>query len=413
MIAEILGLTRSDGEKIRKCYETYLEVFVSYYKTARAPQDPIKIEEGSESLEEYEWKLEEKVATEAIGKGKEKNEHFGIMLEEEGEYKQSETAQQEKESLTKCYKSTTMAIGLLFKACKYKISGLRHRNEILDRKKLSIEMDLPVRVSKCEYLYGADFILLSRRHSAADLLNLANSANIKVALYASVDRVLFAPSYSLMSTQNAMDDFKFWGWFDLSLPSLVEPTLKRCVLIHNIAKRHNVGTLARSATAFGVSELILVGRRDFNSFSSHGSTSHLPFRHFNSLSDARLFLKVVIYIHITESETDIDCDTFIPAIDVSQFQPWYSSFPVLERGIRHSSTKFECSGVGLWRNCCGLSVGQPVPRRLDSFIKLVEVPVQVGFQVQVFIACGVDKGQEVNPFRKPQPGMLRIMEQQF
>ncbi|GJV33444.1 ARID DNA-binding domain-containing protein [Tanacetum coccineum] len=57
MIAEILGLTRSDGEKIRKCYETYLEVFVSYYKTARAPQDPIKIEEGSESLEEYEWKL--------------------------------------------------------------------------------------------------------------------------------------------------------------------------------------------------------------------------------------------------------------------------------------------------------------------------------------------------------------------
>ncbi|GJR32363.1 putative TrmH family tRNA/rRNA methyltransferase [Tanacetum coccineum] len=67
---------------------------------------------------------------------------------------------------------------------------------------------------------------------------------------------------------------------------------KSYVLIHNIAKRHNVGTLARSATAFGVSELILVGRRDFNSFGSHGSTSHLPFRHFYSLSDARLFLKV-------------------------------------------------------------------------------------------------------------------------
>lgn len=63
------------------------------------------------------------------------------------------------------------------------------------------------------------------------------------------------------------------------------------VVIHNIAKRHNVGTLARSATAFGVSELILVGRRDFNSFGSHGSTSHLRFRHFYSLSDARIFLK--------------------------------------------------------------------------------------------------------------------------
>ncbi|KAK7387836.1 hypothetical protein VNO78_22631 [Psophocarpus tetragonolobus] len=63
------------------------------------------------------------------------------------------------------------------------------------------------------------------------------------------------------------------------------------VVVHNIAKRHNVGTLARSATAFGVSELILVGRRDFNCFGSHGSSSHLRFRHFHSLQDARNFLK--------------------------------------------------------------------------------------------------------------------------
>lgn len=67
-------------------------------------------------------------------------------------------------------------------------------------------------------------------------------------------------------------------------------------MVHNIAKRHNVGTLARSATAFGVSELILVGRRDFNCFGSHGSSSHLRFRHFHSLNDARNFLK------------DKDCD---------------------------------------------------------------------------------------------------------
>ncbi|XP_076927526.1 uncharacterized protein LOC143591100 [Bidens hawaiensis] len=73
--------------------------------------------------------------------------------------------------------------------------------------------------------------------------------------------------------------------------------LKSYVVIHNIAKRHNVGTLARSATAFGVCEVILVGRRDFNSFGSHGSTSHIRFRHFYSLSDARRFLK-----------EDRDCD---------------------------------------------------------------------------------------------------------
>ncbi|XP_008802305.1 uncharacterized protein LOC103716182 isoform X2 [Phoenix dactylifera] len=67
--------------------------------------------------------------------------------------------------------------------------------------------------------------------------------------------------------------------------------LESLVLVHNVAKRHNVGTLARSATAFGVSEIVLVGRRDFNAFGSHGSTSHLRFRHFFSLSQARLYLK--------------------------------------------------------------------------------------------------------------------------
>ncbi|KMS95008.1 hypothetical protein BVRB_013280 [Beta vulgaris subsp. vulgaris] len=70
-----------------------------------------------------------------------------------------------------------------------------------------------------------------------------------------------------------------------------EGLVESFVIVHNIAKRHNVGTLARSATAFGVSELILVGRRDFNSFGNHGSISHLHFRHFHSLIEARNFLK--------------------------------------------------------------------------------------------------------------------------
>ncbi|KAL8226690.1 hypothetical protein R6Q57_016522 [Mikania cordata] len=86
------------------------------------------------------------------------------------------------------------------------------------------------------------------------------------------------------------------------------------VVIHNIAKRHNVGTLARSATAFGVSELILVGRRDFNAFGSHGSTSHLRFRHFYSLSDARIFLKGkdcdICGVEITDNATAVSSHPF-------------------------------------------------------------------------------------------------------
>ncbi|CAL1397036.1 unnamed protein product [Linum trigynum] len=86
------------------------------------------------------------------------------------------------------------------------------------------------------------------------------------------------------------------------------------VVVHNIAKRHNVGTLARSATAFGVTELILVGRRDFNSFGSHGSTSHVRFRHFHSLLEARQFLKEkdcdICGVEITEGALPVNQHPF-------------------------------------------------------------------------------------------------------
>lgn len=65
------------------------------------------------------------------------------------------------------------------------------------------------------------------------------------------------------------------------------------LLVHNVAKRHNLGTLARSATAFGVTEIILVGRKDFNAFGSHGATVHLQFRHFHTLAEAVKYLKVI------------------------------------------------------------------------------------------------------------------------
>lgn len=45
-------------------------------------------------------------------------------------------------------------------------------------------------------------------------------------------------------------------------------------------------------------------------------------------------------IHITEIDADIECDTFIPAIDSSVFQPWYSSFPAIENKLRYSFTTY-------------------------------------------------------------------------
>ncbi|KAI8025481.1 hypothetical protein LOK49_LG02G03689 [Camellia lanceoleosa] len=45
-------------------------------------------------------------------------------------------------------------------------------------------------------------------------------------------------------------------------------------------------------------------------------------------------------IHITEIGTNIECDTFIPAVDMSVFLPWYSSFPLVENNIRYSFTTY-------------------------------------------------------------------------
>jgi len=65
-----------------------------------------------------------------------------------------------------------------------------------------------------------------------------------------------------------------------------------CYLIqHNIGKKHNIGTLARCATAFGVTSVLLVGSRQFNAFGAHGSAEHVDFKHFPTLQACRQWLK--------------------------------------------------------------------------------------------------------------------------
>ncbi|XP_014505864.1 bifunctional dihydrofolate reductase-thymidylate synthase [Vigna radiata var. radiata] len=44
--------------------------------------------------------------------------------------------------------------------------------------------------------------------------------------------------------------------------------------------------------------------------------------------------------HITEVEASIECDTFMPRVDTSLFQPWYSSFPLVEDNLRYSFTTY-------------------------------------------------------------------------
>lgn len=45
-------------------------------------------------------------------------------------------------------------------------------------------------------------------------------------------------------------------------------------------------------------------------------------------------------IHLTEIDTSIECDTFIPEIDTRVYQPWCSSVPITENGLRFCFTSF-------------------------------------------------------------------------
>ncbi|KAL6566373.1 hypothetical protein OROGR_001988 [Orobanche gracilis] len=64
------------------------------------------------------------------------------------------------------------------------------------------------------------------------------------------------------------------------------------------------------------------------------------------------------------------------------------------------------SNIERWKNKRQAAVDSKIGR-LENFIKLVKVPVQV------FIACGLSSVQPEDPFRKPRTGMWKIMEKEF
>ncbi|GJZ94199.1 ARID DNA-binding domain-containing protein, partial [Tanacetum coccineum] len=99
-IGEILGLSKQDEEDVNNCYIKYLDIFTSYYKTARVPnQDQrsnldipartLEVGKGYTCPTTHQWDFGESSAPileVTIKNGKEKMEHFGIKLEEEKEY---------------------------------------------------------------------------------------------------------------------------------------------------------------------------------------------------------------------------------------------------------------------------------------------------------------------------------------
>mmetsp|Transcript_707 Transcript_707/g.4526 ORF Transcript_707/g.4526 Transcript_707/m.4526 type:complete len:223 (-) Transcript_707:3000-3668(-) len=68
----------------------------------------------------------------------------------------------------------------------------------------------------------------------------------------------------------------------------------RCfVVVHAVSKSHNVGTIARCATAFDVEEVWIVGSDKYRTFGSHGAADHVRWMHAPTLEEAKSKLQAL------------------------------------------------------------------------------------------------------------------------
>ena len=65
---------------------------------------------------------------------------------------------------------------------------------------------------------------------------------------------------------------------------------KSYLLVYNVGKRQNFGQLLRSAAAFGVTAIFIVGAEKLSTFGNQGTTLHCEFRHFDDIKTAKEYL---------------------------------------------------------------------------------------------------------------------------
>jgi tRNA G18 (ribose-2'-O)-methylase SpoU len=76
------------------------------------------------------------------------------------------------------------------------------------------------------------------------------------------------------------------------------------LLLNNIGKRQNFGTLIRSACAFGVKEILVVGGSKISTFGNQGTEKHAELIFLPSLEEAKKYLVargvILVGVEITE-----------------------------------------------------------------------------------------------------------------
>ena len=86
------------------------------------------------------------------------------------------------------------------------------------------------------------------------------------------------------------------------------------MLVYNIGKKKNFGDILRSASAFGVKEVFVVGAKKLSTFGNQGTQKYCHFRHFDSLEEAKLELTrrgiSLVGIEITSESVSVQTHPF-------------------------------------------------------------------------------------------------------
>lgn len=86
------------------------------------------------------------------------------------------------------------------------------------------------------------------------------------------------------------------------------------IIVYNIGKRHNIGTITRSAVAFGVNQIIIVGNKKVDEFGNQNTRKFMRFEYYPTLEECKDSLKLagfsIIGVEIGADAMDVSSHPF-------------------------------------------------------------------------------------------------------
>lgn len=90
--------------------------------------------------------------------------------------------------------------------------------------------------------------------------------------------------YSMEDTRNVMDEFKGWS-HDKIVAALDERGIGLEIAIENLERDYNMGTIVRSANAFGIRHIHIIGRRQWNKRGAMMTDKYLHVHYYETVEE--------------------------------------------------------------------------------------------------------------------------------